>query len=68
MINTYAQYWNYIDFITQNSRSIEELRQNVITQSILSDSNIKQHHLQHLHYTTDTALYLDALTGYKQKG
>lgn len=64
---TYPKYWNYINFIVNNSYDLEDLREAITHQKIIPDSVILENHTQHPCYTPDTALYLDALKLFKEK-
>lgn len=65
--NTYAQYWNYIDFVVNHAYDLDDLRDAIKHQKIVADSIILQNHQQHPCHTPDTALYLDALKMFKEK-
>lgn len=64
---TYDGYWTYVHFVSTHCYDVEDLREAISHQKLVTDSTILQNHTQHPCYTPDTALYLDALKLFKQR-
>lgn len=61
MINTYAQYWNYVDHLVTNAYDIDDFTDAILHQHLIADSTILKHTSQSPYTAPDVALYLDAI-------
>lgn len=63
---SYSKYWNYLSFVSDLANDAFHLRNLISQQGILAEEEIRANTNQHPSFSTEHALYLDALSQFRK--